>query len=75
MLYEVITVKDITEPTYSNLIALASRFSDGMVQGSPVLNEAALEAIKRSGKPLLQYQSTDDYIENYSKFYDQIINA
>jgi len=68
-------VKDIVTPSYPNLIALASKFSDGMVQGSPVLNEEALKAIKNSGKPFLGYQSTEDYVDIYSNFYEQIINA
>lgn len=68
-------VSVIADPSYPNLIALAAKFSDGMVQGSPVLNDQALQAIKSSGKPFLEYQSTEDYIENYSKFYHQIINA
>jgi len=68
-------VQDLSSPTYLNLISLATKFSDGLVQGSPVLNNEVIQTIKGSGKPFLGYQSTDDYIESYSRFYEQIINV
>lgn len=77
ILMEGISKKDveiIREPTYENLMKLAINFSDGVVQGSPSINNQVLEYINSVKKPFLPYQDGENYIDIYNEFYDQILN-
>lgn len=77
VLMEGISKKDveiIREPTYENLMKLAINFSDGVVQGSPSINNQVLEYINSVKKPFLPYQDGENYIDIYNEFYDQILN-
>jgi starch synthase len=78
VLMEGISKKDVEilrEPTYENLIKLAVNFSDGVVLGSPTVNNQVLEHINTAKKPLLPYQDSENYIDIYDEFYNQILNG
>ena len=64
----------IKEPGYENLVDLAATYSDGLIQGSPSLPENVEQVLKKSGKPYLNYVSDEKYVEEFSVFYDSIIN-
>jgi starch synthase len=49
--------------------------SDALIMGSSDINPELLEYAKASGKPILEYQESDDYHVAYNKFYDTIISA
>lgn len=77
VLMEGISKKDveiIREPTYENLMKLAINFSDGVVQGSPSINNQVSEYINSVKKPFLSYQDGENYVDIYNEFYDQILN-
>ncbi len=59
--------------SFEMLNKLAFKFSDGIIQGSPTMAPALLEAVENSGKPFLEYQSPETYIEAFDRFYDQIL--
>ncbi|MBN2274909.1 MAG: glycogen/starch synthase, partial [Bacteroidales bacterium] len=70
--------KDLTiidNPTYINLYQLAIDMSDGIILGSQSVNADVISYVKKSGKPMLTYQSSENYIDVYSDFYDQILDA
>lgn len=48
--------------------------SDALIIGSQDVNAELLEYAKASGKPILDYQESEDYHIAYNKFYDTIIN-
>lgn len=64
----------IKDPGYENLVDLAATYSDGLIQGSPSLSENVEQVLKKSGKPYLNYVSDEKYVEEFSVFYDSIIN-
>lgn len=64
----------IKEPTYENLANLAATHSDGLIQGSESLPANVENVLKKSGKPYLNYASEEKYVEEFSVFYDRIIN-
>lgn len=64
----------IKNPGYTNLIDLAATYSDGLIQGSESLSEDVEQVLKKSGKPYLNYVSDEKYVEEFSVFYDSIIN-
>jgi len=71
-----ITNKDLVhykEPDYVNMIKAAIHFADAVIYGSEEINPEIDEFIKTQDKPVLEYQSGDDYIRIYNDFYDEIL--
>ena len=60
-------------PTFVNISKLAIDMADGVIKGSPKINSDLEKHIKKSGKPILEYQTGDDYINAYSEFYDAVL--
>ena len=76
ILFENITnddVKILKEPTFNNLSKLAIQTADATIIGSETINDELNSFIKESGKPYLDYQNEEEYIDAYSNFYDQIL--
>ena len=65
----------VKQPGYENLIKLAGTYSDGLIQGSASLPETVTQELKKTGKPILDYVGDEKYVEEFSVFYDSIINA
>ena len=66
-------VKKVKDATYSNLTKMAFEHSDGIIKGSETLHPDVEKALKSSGKPVLNFQDPESYIESYSKFYDLML--
>jgi len=64
----------VKAPTFENIAKLAFTFSDGIIQGSENLPGEINTMIKDSKKPFLNYQDPEEYIDNYSVFYDKILS-
>lgn len=69
--------KILQEPTGTNLAKLAIQYADALVLGDESLPEDLTQAATESGLPTLGYhivsQETTAYIDEYNKFYDQIL--
>ena len=73
---EGIVKEDITllnKPNFSNLSKLALDYSDAAIIGSEKINNEVEEYIKTIEKPLLEYQTEENYVDKYNEFYDQIL--
>jgi len=73
---EGISTKDLKHyknANYVSMIKAAVDFSDGIIFGSPEINPELRKYVKDSGKPYLQFQPMDKYIDAYSDFYDEIL--
>ena len=68
-------VNMVGEPSYENLVNLAATYSDGLVSGSDSLPEGVVKVIRDSGKPFLENVNSEEYIGQFSVFYDGILNA
>ena len=64
----------VKEPNYENLVNLAATYSDGLIQGSANLPDSISEILKKTGKPFQDYVSGEKYVDEFSVFYDSIIN-
>ena len=64
----------IKKPEFINVAKLAFKYSDGIIQGSKSLSPDLEELIKKVKVPVLNYQNCEDYIDEYSVFYDRILN-
>lgn len=76
LVYDSIAESDVnvvSDPTYENLSKLAINFSDGVIFGSEKINNAVAEYAKASGKPVLDYQPADTYMDAFNEFYDKFL--
>jgi starch synthase len=74
--YDGITKQDLAyykKTNYVTLLKAAMEYSDGVIIGSPVVNKELREHAAGSGKPFLDYQGEDHYIEVFSDFYDRVL--
>ena len=76
MLIDGINKKDVQvvdQPDFVNLTKLAVQYSDGIIMANGNVNSEIQEHVKNSGKSFLPFSGSDDYIEEYSLFYDKIL--
>jgi starch synthase len=77
LLYDGITKKDVellATPSFENLTKLAVDNSDGLIMGSPQINTTIENYVSVSKKPVLPFKNTDDYIDAYAAFYDELLS-
>jgi starch synthase len=60
----------IKEPNFVNLGKLAIDYSDATIKGSEYINTELEDYMKVSGKPFLDYQPKESYINSYFDFYN-----
>lgn len=60
--------------SYENLYRFVIDYADGVVVASDKADEQLIEYARQSGKPLLEYHSTDeaDCFDNYNRFYEEL---
>jgi len=58
---------------FLNLTALAAENSDGIIFGCEKIDEQVKKRITAMGKPLLEYQGEENYIDAYNDFYDKLL--
>ena len=65
------------EPTGTNLAKLAVQYSDGVILGSPEIDDQLSGYIGKLGLPVLPFMPVDavtnTYVKKYNGFYDQIL--
>lgn len=74
LIYDSISEKDVerlTNPTYENLSKFAIDFSDGVIFGSQKINDEVANYAKSTGKPVLDYQSPETYMDAFNEFYEK----
>lgn len=76
VLMEGVKAKDVdllATPNYESLAKLAISYSDGVIQGSPSVSEEVMNFAKTHKKKILTYQSSEQYVSEYAKFYNKIL--
>lgn len=68
-------LKYYKNPNYVSITKSAIDFSDGIIVGSEQINSSLLSYLKKSEKPMLDFQSMDTYIDTYAGFYEKILDA
>jgi len=66
-------LKNYKVANYISINKSAIDYSDALIMGSSDINPELLEYAKASGKPILDYEESDDYHVAYNEFYDKII--
>jgi starch synthase len=75
LMLEGITKEDvevIKDPTYANVSKMSINFSDAVIKGTENINADVEKYIRSAGKPFLDYQPKDDYIDAYNDFYEKV---
>jgi starch synthase len=67
-------LKVFEKPDYNNLLKLAVKYSDGVIQASEKVSQDVIDFANSSKKPFLAYQQSENYEEQYSQFYDDILD-
>ncbi len=67
-------VSMVNKPDYAGLVSLAAQYSDGLIKGSPSLKQPVSDLLKKTGKPYLDSVDEEKYVDQFSVFYDSIIN-
>lgn len=65
----------ITLPDFANLSQMAITHSDAVMIGSKLINPEVDSFLRKSGKPFLEYQEPDNFIEAYSTFYKDVLGV
>jgi len=65
----------LSNPTFENLSKLIISEADGIIVGSENIDKELVDFAASKGKLTLEHQSEEDYIEEYSKFYDKLLNS
>jgi starch synthase len=74
--YDGVTKQDLAYYKKTNFVSLlkaAMEYSDGMIIGSPEVNKELRDYADMSGKPVLEYQGEEQYLDAFSDFYDKIL--
>jgi len=74
--YDGVTKQDLAyykKTNFVSLIKAAVEYSDGMIVGSKKINKELLEYIGKTGKPILDFQGDEDYLNAFSDFYDKVL--
>jgi len=74
--YDGITKQDLAyykKTNFVNLIKAAVEYSDGVIIGSRKINKELLDYVGKTGKPVLDFQGEEQYLDAFSDFYDKIL--
>ena len=66
-------LKMMENPTFEKLSNFAFNYSDGIIRGSQELPSSIDKQINNLSIPVLDYQDPEQYIDEYSDFYDKIL--
>jgi starch synthase len=66
-------LKDLKAPTWSGITMNAIAHSDGVIQGSEVLSPSMANFLKKPSKPFLGFKNTEEYVDAYNSFYDELL--
>ncbi|PID95698.1 MAG: glycogen synthase [Bacteroidetes bacterium] len=66
-------VAGLENADYVSLHKFAIDYSDAVIMGSENINEEIKSYAQASKKPFLEYQSKEEYVDAYSKFYDELL--
>jgi starch synthase len=65
-------VEVIKDPTFVNVSKLGINFSDAIIKGTDAINGEVEKYISSSGKPFLENQPKETYIDAYNDFYQKL---
>lgn len=68
-------LKKIKVTDYVSFMKFAIDYCDGVIQGSPKIEDELLDYIKASGKPFLEYHNEEEVSDACDAFYDSLVKV
>jgi starch synthase len=64
----------LATPSYENLYRFVIDYADGVVVASDKADDALVEYVRLSGKPMLEYADPEsaEFFDNYNRFYEEL---
>ena len=66
-------IEKYKNPSYINISKTAIDYADGIIIGNEKINSEVEKYARDSGKPLLDYQEEETYMDAYNEFYDEVL--
>ena len=66
-------IEKYKSPSYLNISKAAIDYADGIIIGSEKINSEVEKYARDSGKPMLEYQEEETYMDAYNEFYDEVL--
>ncbi len=66
-------VKELKVPTYDNITISAISKSDAVIMGTMDVSPLVRNYLRKANKPVLEYQTPENYVEAYNAFYDELV--
>ena len=66
-------LKDLKPPSWTGITLNAMAHSDAVIQGSELISPTLSPAFKKLGKPMLGFKNSEEYIDAYNSFYDELM--
>ena len=63
----------LANPSFNNLSKLAIHYADAVNFGSPDVSPEIQEYARQSNKAVLEYHTTETYLDAFNEFYDEIL--
>ena len=67
-------VAELSKPSATEVYKYAAKWSDGVIIGSEGINTELDQEIRKMGKPILEFQNEESYVEEYNNFYDSVLS-
>jgi starch synthase len=65
----------LTVPDFTHVSQMAITHSDAAIIGSREINPDVDAFLRNSGRPFLEYQDPDNFVEAYSTFYKDVLGV
>ncbi|MDX2414914.1 MAG: glycogen/starch synthase [Bacteroidales bacterium] len=70
---EAADIEGMKKADFANLTKLALDNADGIIIGSNEVDKETIQYLEKLGKPVLEYQGDEDYVDAYNQFYDNLL--
>ncbi len=70
---EAADIEGMKKGDFANLTKLAIDNADGIIIGSSEVDKETIQYLEKLGKPVLEYQGDEDYVDAYNQFYDNLL--
>lgn len=66
-------LEELKSANWEAITGNAAQYADALIQGSEELPDSAKAILKKHTKPSLGYKSSEEYIDAYNSFYDELM--
>lgn len=67
-------LETINEPSYNNIHRLGVQHADAVILGTDTVDEGLVSEISNLDKPVVGYQTDEEYVDAYHALYEKILN-